>query len=409
MIRPSTSTPVLLVVETEGAEGIAAEARARGWHPRFLRTDAYAGWLAPPDPDLKLEILYESKPDFLRLHEIACTGGASAVLPVSLLEPESERDALLRDLAMRRGDPFPVVASPPSGVELAFDKWLTKRVASAAGFEVVPGVLVESAAELAAAVERFGLPLVAKPRRDFTGKGFRIFREREEVEAYARRHHVRGLMVEPFLSGSELSLEVVRWRGEACAQPVVYKGETRLNTLEHPVYRPRLSPWRRGTALEAEVITAGLGIAALLGLEAACELEFIVVEGRPLLMEVNPRISGVTRLCNAGGGFDTFRLLARLAMGDTLRSPPTPGGVAVNLPITISAGDERVQRFAGHPALRHVKPIEWMPMLPIRASLLLQAPDLAGLHAAITEMEELTTAAYLDEMRASLAAHCVPL
>ncbi|HYJ78935.1 MAG TPA: hypothetical protein VEW03_05015, partial [Longimicrobiaceae bacterium] len=247
------AVPVLLVIETEGADEIAAEARANGWTPVFVRTDAYAAWL--PEADGRAgELIHEAAPDFYRLYQIAVGRGVRAVLPISLLEPESLRDSLLRDLADRRGAPFRVVANPPSAVELTFDKALTKRVLADAGFRCIPGMVADSREELEAAVERFGLPLVAKPRRNFTGKGFRIFQERSDVDAYLRKCRVKELLLEPFLAGSELSLELVRWEGACVAQPVVYKGETRLNQLEHPVYRPRLSPWRSGTGLEREVV-----------------------------------------------------------------------------------------------------------------------------------------------------------
>lgn len=400
--------PVLLVVETEGAAEIAQEAAARGWRAVFLRTDAYKSWLGPVDEAVVGTVLHEPAPDFYRLHRLARELGARAVLPVSLLEPECARDALLRDLCERSGGPV-VVASPPSSVELAFDKWLTKQVLADAGFQVIPGRLAGSTAEARAAAEELGYPLVVKPRRDFTGKGFRIFREPAELEAYLAKYRVRDLMFEPFIPGSELSLELVRWRGRCVAQPVVYKGETRLNAMEHPVYRPRLSPWRGGTGHEAEVVSAGRAMAAVLGLEGACEMEFVVSGGRPYLMEVNPRLSGVTRLCNAGGGANTFRLLARLAMGGELdEAVQHRSEVAVSLPIVVPTQDPRVQRLNAHPAVRYIKTIDWMPQLPIRGSVLLQAPSLAQLRSVVSELESLTSPAYLDELHASLAAHLVP-
>lgn len=398
--------PVLLVIETEGAGEIAAEARANGWTPVFIRTDAYAGWLPDADPDVG-EILYEPAPDFHRLYQIAVQRGVSAVLPISLLEPGSLRDSLLRDLAERMKAPFRVVANQPSAVELAFDKALTKRVLADAGFLSIPGAVADSKEELLAAVERFGLPLVAKPRRDFTGKGFRIFQTHAEVEAYLRRCRVKDLLVEPFMEGSELSLELVRWDGVCVPQPVVYKGETRLNHLEHPVYRPRLSPWLRGTAPERRVVETGRAMADALGLEGACELEFVVADGVPHLMEINPRVSGVTRLCSAGGGSSTFRQLARVAMGLPLVDEAPRAGIAVNLPIVVCTHDERVTRLSGHASVKHVKRIDWMPNLPIKGSLLLEAPSLGDLRLVIAELEHLSITPYLDEMHATLAAQYV--
>lgn len=410
MIHISTAVPaedpVLLVIETEGADDIAAEARANGWTPVFVRTDAYAGWLAPADPSVG-EIIHEPAPDFHRLYQIAVERGASAVLPISLLEPGSLRDSLLRDLVERMKAPFRVVSNQPSAVELAFDKALTKRVLADAGFRSIPGCVADSREELLAAAERYGMPLVAKPRRDFTGKGFRIFQSHAEVEAYVRKCRVKDLVVEPFMEGSELSLELVRWDGVCVAQPVVYKGETRLNHLEHPVYRPRMSPWQRGTEIERLVVDTGKAMADALGLEGACELEFVVADGVPHLMEINPRVSGVTRLCSAGGGTSTFRQLARVAMGLPLVSQWPRAGIAVNLPIVVCTHDERVTRLAEHESVRFVKRIDWMPNLPIKGSLLLEAASLADLQAVITELEHLSSTAYLNEMQATLAAQYV--
>jgi len=133
----------------------------------------------------------------------------------------------------------------------------------------------------------------------------------------------------------------------------------------------------------------------------------VVADGVPHLLEINPRVSGVTRLCSAAGGSSTYRQLARIAMGLPPEECGRPLEIAVNLPIVIDTDDERVTRLAGHRAVRYVKRIDWMPNLPIKGSVLLQAASLGDLRNVIAELEHLSSAAYLNEMHATLAEQYV--
>jgi phosphoribosylaminoimidazole carboxylase (NCAIR synthetase) len=398
--------PVVLVVELEGAAEISAAAAALGWRPVFVRTNAYRAWLTGPDAGWRGEVRDVAEPSFLDLFALADAVHARSVLPVSLLEPECARDALLRDHADQEGGRLRVVANRPAAVEITYDKWLTKCALEDAGFPRIPGRAVSSVDELRDAVAELGLPVVCKPRRAYTGRGIRALTTTDEVEQFVRRHAVTNLLVEPFVGGSELSLEVVRGNGGWVAQPIVYKGESRLNVAEHPAYRPRVAPWRPGTA-EAEAVTRlGVAIATELRLHGAAEFEFLFANGVPHLMEINPRVSGVTRLAMQAGGGDTFGALMRLAAGLAPEDAPPAArrpGAAMQLPITVPVTDPAVAAAMAHGWIAYAKPITWMPQLPLRGSLLVRADGMRELAARIDALAPLTSAAYLAEAHATLA------
>lgn len=406
---PRGARPTMLVVELEGAPQVAAAAESLGWRPIFVSTDRYADWLPAPDRAWAEahadSVVSESEPSFHRLFGLAESLGAGSVLPISLLEPECCRDALLRDHAERARSTMRVIANRPSVVELTYDKWLTKTVLAEADFPVVPGRIVSSGEALLRAADELGAPLVCKPRRDFTGRGVRVLATRADVEAFARKGTVRDLLVEPFTPGAEVSVEIIRSGGTCHVQPVAYKGETRLNAVEHPIYRPRVAPWRPGSAVTRRLTSLAISIATELRLEGAAELEFIVAGDQPYLMEINPRVSGVTRMAMAAGGRDTFGLLARMAAGFSIAdvSAPAPS-VAIGLPITVPTTDPRVVAAARAPSVRYVKPITWMPLLPIKGSVLLAAESTDALLDEVQRFAPLTSDAYLLQAYTALEA-----
>ncbi|MHB1264354.1 MAG: ATP-grasp domain-containing protein [Gemmatimonadaceae bacterium] len=400
----------LLVVEVEGATEVAATAARFGWAPQFVQTDAYRAWLPMPERAWEHPVHSLGHATFLDLAELAHAVHARAVLPVSLLEPECARDALLRDYLERVEPRVRVVANRPSAVELTYDKWLTKRVLEDAEFPVVPGTAVGNPRQLREAAETHGFPLVCKPRRAYTGRGMRILTDGAALDDFARRHTVTDLVVEPFLAGAELSVEVVRARGGCVVQPVVYKGETRLDPVEHPAYRPRVAPWRGGSLDAAHVSRLAVAIATELRLEGAIECEFIHAGGEAYLLEVNARISGVSRLASAASGVSSFAALTCLAIG----RPPGdaapadavtrhPRRMALQLPVVqpVTVPEIRAALAAGW--MTYAKPITWMPQLPLRGSVVLQARDDDELTDRVATLAPLTSAAYLAAAAAAVS------
>ncbi|WP_326983234.1 ATP-grasp domain-containing protein [Chryseobacterium sp. MYb264] len=389
----------LLVIETDGISEIKKECDLLGWHPVFIRTNQYASWLPQERTEDEFDIRSTADLSYFDIIKLALDEQVAGILPISLLEPEGVRDSLVRDYIVNHQIPIRMVANSPATMESTFDKWLTKSILGYFNIPVTPDRPINRIEDLGDIVKEFGFPLIVKERKSYTGMGVRIINAEEELVRYITKNSKKELFAEPFLSGSEISMEVIVWNDKIFFQPLVYKGETRLNIIEHPAYRPRISPYQSGSALERKMITIVSKAVEHLQLNGAAEFEFLIVDGEPLIMEINPRISGVTRLCNAAGGANVYRELTYLCTQDTLRKDLAihPNNYAIQFPLNINPEGDLLKEMQQDPHISYIKPVTWMPILPIRSNVIMSYDTPDGLLKGIRALEHLTDPRYINE------------
>jgi len=391
----------LLVIETDGINDIAKECADSGWQPIFVQTKSYHSWLPLEETEGTPDIRTCGNLSYFDVIKLMMSEDVRGILPISLLEPEGVRDSLVKDHIQTRNIPVNIVANSSATMECTFDKWLTKEILSHHHTPVTPGRAIETIDGVGDLLREFGFPLIIKERKSYTGMGVRIVHNIDELRRHVTRNFERGLFAEPFLPGSEVSMEVIAWKGEMYFQPMVYKGETRQNIVEHPAYRPRISPYKQGSALEERVISIVGDAVEKLQLQGAAEFEFIIMDGAPYVMEINPRISGITRLCKAAGGLNVYRQLTHAAMTGSLGEPRCNGKrkYALQLPLTVLPEGELLERLRRDPRVSYIKPITWMPLLPIKSNIIMSCDSLDELSAAMMEYAEYTHNGYICEAR----------
>ncbi len=392
----------LLVIETDGQSQIKATCKRHGWRPIFVDTQSYGEWLPTWGDAQNDDIRRLKDPSFYDLLKIIQEDDIKAMLPISLLEPECVRDSLVKNYVQQHGWDVNVIANDPEAMEATYDKWLTKQILNDHDVAVTPGHLIDISKEAKEYSLAFDFPVIVKERKSFTGMGIRILKDERSYKNYVDRNRDKSLFVEPFIEGAEVSLEVISWKGQKLFQPLVYKGETRINILEHPAYRPRISPYQKGSLLEKKIVNMVSKAVDVLGLSGAAEFEFIIENGEPKIMEVNPRISGITRLCNAGGGTNVYSILAHTAITDQL---PTALEVsekyAMQFPLTVVPEGVLLEELQANPNVTYIKPITWMPILPIKSNVILSYESLDALSAGVKSLEEYSDTRYIKEAEAS--------
>ena len=394
----------LLVIEIDGINDIAGECATHGGHPIFLKTHSYHNWLPLDSVNAGAEIRNCGDPSYFDIVKLMIDEDVQSILPISLLEPEGVRDSLVKDYIQTHNMPVNIVANSSATMEATFDKWLTKEILAGYDIPVTPGKLIRSVDDLPAIEAEFNFPMILKERKSYTGMGIRILNNTEDLRKYVARNIQKGLFAEPFVPGSEVSLEVITWDGKMIFQPLVYKGETRLNILEHPAYRPRISPYRRNTDLEKKIIGIVGKSVEKLQLKGAAEFEFIIVNDEPFIMEINPRISGITRLCSAAGGVNVYRELAYISMNKTFsgRQPLEKTKYAMQFPLTVLPEGEFLQELKNNPAVSYIKPITWMPLLPIKSNIIISYDTIDELIEGMMSFEQYTHPKYIEEAKKSL-------
>ena len=390
----------LLVIEIDGIIDIAKECEKLGWHPIFIQTESYSDWLPLENVKENFDIRTYKELSYFDIVKIIKEEQIQAVLPISLLEPEGIRDSLVKNFIKNFNLQVTMVANSPVTMETTFDKWMTKEVLSNTNIPVTVGKLIHPSQEQININDFFEFPVIVKERKSFTGKGIRIIHNQESFDKYLTKNRKKNLFIEPFIKGAEISMEVISWKGKKIFQPLVYKGETRVNILEHPAYRPRISPFKKGSALEEKIIAMVNKAVDVLFLEGASEFEFIIIDGEPFIMEINPRISGITKLCNAAGGVNVYKELTNISITDSISSNyDKKEKYALQLPLSVLPEGKFLKKLKKNPHVKYIKPISWMPILPIKSNVIISYDSIDKLYEGMIELEQYSHVRYIEEAK----------
>ncbi|WP_322768548.1 ATP-grasp domain-containing protein [Frankia sp. Cr1] len=164
-------------------------------------------------------------------------------------------------------------------------------------------------------------PLVVKPRGGTAGCGAYV--------AQVMPKPCLESFVEPFVCAREYSVNVFLGDHGTFTLPVVAKGGTRLDLLP-PARRLRQCPAPDLTDAAARRIgRKAIEAAKAVGASGYVEVEFVVVDGErePLILEVNPRISGTLRMAAMASRFPLLDAFTAEVIGDL-----TPYQVAMEVP-----------------------------------------------------------------------------
>lgn len=195
------------------------------------------------------------------------------------------------------------LASEPA-LASAIDKRATLAVAQRLGVPVPHGVAVTDFEEAAQGIDKIGLPVVIKPAVSWVGAGPVAWRA-APIVARTREHALAqikslvdggvGALVQQWLCGSREAVSLIWADGEA---------RTIFAQCAH-----RMSPLIGGSSVVRESIPLPADIGPMsealvseLSLEGYAEIEFRRDhDGRPFLMEINPRLSASVEIAVRAG------------------------------------------------------------------------------------------------------------
>ena len=246
---------------------------------------------------------------------------------------------------------------PPSAVlEQAWDKWKLMEFASLCGLRVPRTRRPAHAREAVEMAQDLGFPVILKPVRSKhrTKNGFRegvvraIRNPQELVQAWTRENdHIPLPLLQERIPGHGEGVFVLADQGRVVAR------------FAHRRIREKppsggVSVLRESIAVPEALIEPVDRLVQALGWHGACMVEFRVDsrDGRPYLMEVNPRFWGSLQLA-VDAGVDFPHLLYRLALGEKLQ-PVGPYKIGVRSRWLIGDFDQMMvvlRRKPGHPHL----------------------------------------------------------
>lgn len=235
-------------------------------------------------------------PDYLeRIHEICRLERIALIVPT--IDDELTLFAEAADSFAARG--IRVAVSRPEVTATCNDKFETWRVLSTHGLPVAETFLPS---ELPVAPR---YPLFIKPRYGRGGVGAFPIRNRRELAFFL--DYVEEPVLQPFLSGPEFTIDLLcDFDGRAIA----------IVPRERVVIRAGVVD-RGRTVKDGRLIEIGAACARAMPCAGALNIQCRIVDGAPIIFEINPRFSGGIPLTIAAGA-DFPRLLVDLARGRTV-------------------------------------------------------------------------------------------
>jgi predicted ATP-grasp superfamily ATP-dependent carboligase len=209
-------------------------------------------------------------------------------------------------------------------LQVAVNKTATLAIAAELGLAVPRGVVVEDTSEVRPALREIGYPAVVKPVQSWierNGVGTRVACQAVLNEEEAKR--VVGnivaaggsVVVQEWLNGRREAINLFYARGRIWA---------RFAQVAHRMYPPlgSASVLRESVALPPDATDHAERLIRAIDLEGYSEVEFRRDRaGRPVLMEVNPRLSASVEIAvRAGVNFPA--LLFAWAAGEALQEVP---------------------------------------------------------------------------------------
>ncbi len=193
-----------------------------------------------------------------------------------------------------------VAVSAPDTTELCDDKHRTCLALSTQGIAAAPSWLP---GRLPADPP---FPLFIKPRRGRGGVGAHAVRNRRELEFFL--DYVPDPVVQAYLDGPEFTIDMLCDFGGRPLSVVPRRRDViRAGVID-----------RGCTVRDARLIDVALACAGALSLVGAVNIQCRIVDGRPVVFEINPRFSGGIPLTIAAGA-DFPRMLLDLAWGRPVR------------------------------------------------------------------------------------------
>ena len=248
--------------------------------------------------------------------EIAIKEDVDGVVPlIGIDEPLKEVALLKKELETDYG--LPVVASPLKAVSIAGDKVKTKKFLLKNNIKTPEHQLIISDQKI-----ETKYPLVLKQAHGQGGKDIKIALSEEDVHSYLENHDTA--IVERFLEGTEISVEILRWKNHSAPLVPVSKGKTTLDCI-HPLQKLKKAPLHIDDSLDYEeshnynqnIMNIAVNIADLLDIQGTADLDLIFdkVNKNTYVLEINTRPSGTRYLTAASSDINPLHELVDMATG----------------------------------------------------------------------------------------------
>ena len=283
-------------------------------NPATIMTDpdmADATYIEPITPEFVTKIIEKERPDAL----LPTMGGQTA-LNVSL---ELEELGILRKFQVE------MIGATRASIEMAEDRKLFREAMKRIGIENPKAVIATTLDECTAALDEIGLPAIIRPAFTMGGTGGGVAYNQDDYKFFCKSgleaSPVNQILIDESLLGwKEFEMEVVRDKADNAI--IVCSIENIDPMGVHTGDSITVAPALTLTDKEYQIMRNGsIAVLREIGVETGgSNVQWAVnpVDGRMVVIEMNPRVSRSSALASKATGFPIAKIAAKLAVGYTL-------------------------------------------------------------------------------------------
>jgi carbamoyl-phosphate synthase large subunit len=256
-----------------------------------------------------------------------------------------------------------LIGASPEAIDKAEDRQKFKNAMTKIGLGSAKSGIAHSMDEAVAVQQRIqqetdsaGFPVVIRPSFTMGGSGGGIAYNREEFEEICKRglelSPTGELLIEESLLGwKEFEMEVVRDRADNC---IIVCSIENLDPMGiHTGDSITVAPAQTLTDKEYQLMrNASIAVLREIGVDTGgSNVQFSInpVDGRMIVIEMNPRVSRSSALASKATGFPIAKVAAKLAVGytlDELHNDITGGATPASFEPSIDYVVTKIPRFA---------------------------------------------------------------
>ncbi|MDI9639446.1 carbamoyl-phosphate synthase large subunit [Kamptonema cortianum] len=213
-----------------------------------------------------------------------------------------------------------VLGTPPSAIAAAEDRDQFEKLLATLGIEKPAGRAVTSLTDAIVVAQEVGYPVLVRPSFVLGGRAMEIIHSDDHLRGFYKEaedaNPGQPVLIDKYLYGQEAEVDVIS-DGTDTLVPGIMEHIERAGVHSGDsiaVYPPvSLSPH-----VQSKMVSRACQIARELGVNGIMNIQFVIVDGDALVLEVNPRASRTVPYLSKVTGIPMVHLATRCMMGEKL-------------------------------------------------------------------------------------------
>jgi carbamoyl-phosphate synthase large subunit len=221
---------------------------------------------------------------------------------------------------------FTILGTSVESIDLAEDRKRFEALMRSLGIEQPEGAATVDPAEAAQIADRIGFPVLVRPSFVLGGRGMEIVYDRNQLDAYMRDALAalpggpgerRGtVLIDKYLLGSEVDVDAIA-DGTTVVIPGLMEHIERAG-VHSGDSMAAYPPIELDLDIQETIVAQTIKIARALDIKGHCNIQFVIHDGRPRVIEVNPRASRTVPFISKVTGVGMVELATKVSLGHKL-------------------------------------------------------------------------------------------